>query len=61
MLAGVLGAAFGPGAGGILTELLGWRSIFFVQVPLALAPLVPLLTLRGIAEIGRASLPVGRT
>ena len=37
--AGILGAAFGPGAGGILTELLGWRSIFIVQVPLALVPL----------------------
>lgn len=40
--AGILGAAFGPGAGGILTELLGWRSIFIVQVPLALVPLVAL-------------------
>ena len=44
--AGILGAAFGPGVGGILTELLGWRSIFFVQVPLAL---VPLAALRGVA------------
>jgi len=44
--AGILGAAFGPGAGGILTELLGWRSIFFVQVPLAL---VSLAALRGVA------------
>jgi MFS family permease len=44
--AGILGAAFGPGAGGILTELLGWRSIFFVQVPLAL---VPLVVIRGVA------------
>ncbi len=47
--AGILGAAFGPGAGGILTELLGWRSIFFVQVPLALVALVPLVALRGVA------------
>jgi MFS family permease len=57
--AGVLGAAFGPGAGGILTELFGWRSIFFVQVPLALLPLVTLLTLRGIAE-QRSREPAGR-
>jgi len=35
--AGVLGAALGPAAGGILTELLGWESIFLAQVPLALA------------------------
>ncbi|HUF01204.1 MAG TPA: MFS transporter [Gaiellaceae bacterium] len=37
--AGVLGAALGPAAGGILTELVGWESIFLVQVPLALATL----------------------
>ncbi|HSI97803.1 MAG TPA: MFS transporter [Gaiellaceae bacterium] len=40
--AGVLGAALGPAAGGILTELFGWESIFLVQVPLALVPLVAL-------------------
>lgn len=57
--AGVLGAAFGPGAGGILTELFGWRSIFFVQVPLALLPLVTVLTLRGTAEL-RTREPTGR-
>jgi MFS family permease len=38
--AGVVGAAVGPAAGGILTELLGWRSIFLAQVPLALLLLV---------------------
>ena len=43
--AGVLGAAVGPAAGGILTELLGWESIFLAQVPLAL---VPLLALHGL-------------
>lgn len=40
ILAGVLGAALGPAAGGILTELLGWESIFLAQVPLALATLL---------------------
>jgi MFS family permease len=40
VLAGVLGAALGPAAGGILTELLGWESIFLAQVPLALATLL---------------------
>ena len=38
--AGVLGAALGPAIGGVLTQLLGWESIFLVQVPVALALLV---------------------
>src|SRR5919197_2172697 len=37
---GVVGAAIGPAAGGILTAALGWESIFLVQVPVALALLV---------------------
>jgi MFS family permease len=38
--AGLAGLALGPAAGGILTELLSWESIFFVQIPLiALVPL----------------------
>ncbi len=54
--AGVLGAAVGPAAGGILTELLGWESIFLAQVPLAL---VLLLAARGVT--GRpVSAPAGR-
>jgi MFS family permease len=44
--AGVLGAAVGPAAGGILTQAVGWEWIFFTQVPLALALL---LALRGLA------------
>jgi MFS family permease len=58
--AGVLGAAVGPAAGGILTQLLGWESIFLAQVPVAL---VLLLALRGVearparAPAGRPSLP----
>jgi MFS family permease len=44
--AGVLGAALGPAAGGVLTESLGWESIFLVQVPLAL---VALAALRGVS------------
>ena len=42
VLAGVVGAALGPAAGGILTQLLGWESIFLAQVPVALALLVAL-------------------
>ena len=54
--AGVLGAALGPAAGGILTQLLGWESIFLAQVPLAL---VTLAALRGLTvEPLRA--PAGR-
>ncbi len=45
VLAGVLGAALGPTAGGIVTQVLGWEAIFFIQVPLAL---VLLLALRGL-------------
>jgi predicted MFS family arabinose efflux permease len=58
--AGVLGAALGPAAGGILTQLLGWQAIFFAQVPVAL---VLLLALRGVraravpAPAGRPSVP----
>lgn len=54
--AGVLGAALGPAAGGILTELLGWESIFLAQVPLAL---VLFLALRA-PSAGRVAAPVGR-
>ena len=54
--AGILGAALGPAAGGVLTQLLGWESIFLVQVPLALALLV---AVRGVT--GRSvRTPAGR-
>ncbi len=35
----VLAPAVGPGIGGVLVELFGWRSIFFVVVPFCLAAL----------------------
>lgn len=44
--AGVAGAALGPAVGGILTQTLGWESIFLVQAPLALATLGALVGLR---------------
>jgi MFS family permease len=44
--AGVLGAALGPAAGGVLTATLGWEWIFLLQAPLAL---LPLLVVRGFA------------
>jgi MFS family permease len=48
ILAGIAGAALGPAAGGILTQLLGWESIFFVQAPLVL---LALLALRGVRAV----------
>jgi MFS family permease len=46
-LAGILGAAFGPAAGGILTQLLRWESIFVVQAPVILLTALALLGMRG--------------
>ena len=51
--AGVVGAALGPAAGGILTQLLGWESIFLAQVPVAL---VLLVALRGVEARSISSL-----
>lgn len=47
-LAGVIGAALGPAAGGILTQLLGWESIFAVGTPLALLALPALAGVRSV-------------
>jgi MFS family permease len=38
-LAGIAGAAIGPAAGGLLTQTLGWQSIFYAQAPFVLAAL----------------------
>jgi predicted MFS family arabinose efflux permease len=54
--AGVIGAALGPAAGGILTQLLGWESIFLAQVPVAL---VLLLAMRGV-DARPVPVPAGR-
>ena len=54
--AGVIGAALGPAAGGILTQLLGWESIFLAQVPVAL---VLLLAVRGV-HARPVPVPAGR-
>jgi MFS family permease len=48
-LAGIVGAALGPAAGGILTQLFGWESIFVVQAPVVLVPLIALRGLRPVA------------
>jgi len=48
ILAGIAGAALGPAVGGVLTQLLGWESIFFVQAP---AVLLGLLAVRGLQTV----------
>jgi predicted MFS family arabinose efflux permease len=53
--AGVFGAAIGPAIGGILTDLLGWRSIFLAQVPIAL------LLLAAVQREGRRAVTPSRT
>ncbi|MGI9186826.1 MAG: MFS transporter [Gaiellales bacterium] len=53
--AGALGAAFGPALGGLLTQLISWEAIFFIQVP---AILLALPTLRVRTHATRE--PTGR-
>ena len=55
--AGVVGAALGPAAGGILTETLGWESIFLAQAPLALVTLAALVGLHVRPVPGPAGRP----
>ncbi len=45
--AGVVGAALGPVAGGLLTSAFSWRSIFVVQVPVVLLVLPVAIAMRG--------------
>jgi MFS family permease len=55
-LAGIVGASVGPAIGGILTQLLGWESIFALQAPVAL---LGLLALPGV-QARPVPAPVGR-
>jgi MFS family permease len=60
--AGATGAALGPAAGGLLTELVSWQSIFLVQAPLAIAAGVPLLAVaRHEASTGIVAAELRRT
>ena len=48
--AGILGAALGPAAGGLLTQFAGWEAIFLVQTPLLLGTLAALWRFRTPAQ-----------
>lgn len=51
LAASVVGVAVGPALGGVLTQALGWRSIFVLQAPVAaLAAVVMLAPRRGSAS-----------
>lgn len=45
-LAGVIGAAVGPAAGGVLTEVFSWEAMFALQAPVALIAVAGLVTVR---------------
>lgn len=52
--AGVFGTAVGPMAGGLLTDAFSWRSIFIVQVPIAVLAIPAALARRRKSEQNRA-------
>ncbi len=51
--AGVIGAATGPVAGGVLTQAFSWQAIFVVQVPVAVVAIPAAL----VVSVGPASVP----
>ena len=55
--AGIAGAALGPAIGGLLTQLISWQSIFIVQVPLALIPVLVVAGRGAPRDAVRAGLP----
>lgn len=55
--AGTIGVAIGPAAGGVLTELLSWQAIFYVQIPMLLMLPVAFMASPGPAEPGPEGMP----
>jgi predicted MFS family arabinose efflux permease len=53
-LAALLGTAAGPAIGGALTQAFGWRSIFLLQAPAALAAIPGCLSLPAPSRTARA-------
>jgi MFS family permease len=53
-----LGTALGPSLGGLLIPLMGWRSIFWVQVPIAVLALVLAITLLSAAPGEKKAQPL---
>ena len=54
-----LGLVIGPSLGGILVELLGWRSVFYIHLPLAILYLIPCLLVLDEGKISKSLGGVG--
>jgi MFS family permease len=53
--AGLVGLAVGPAAGGLMTELISWQSIFIAQVPLGALAVLAARPPAGAPERGRSA------
>jgi EmrB/QacA subfamily drug resistance transporter len=54
---GAVAAALGPSLGGVLVDELGWRWVFFVNLPIGLAALAPARRLLRETRVGEGDLP----
>jgi predicted MFS family arabinose efflux permease len=59
-LAALLGTAAGPAIGGALTQAFGWRAIFLLQAPVALAAIPGCLSAPAVRLTRRAGRAAGR-